>query len=408
MMNFDLERVRADFPILKREVNGHPLAYLDSAASAQRPLSVINAESHFYQHGYAAVHRGIHTLSQQATSDMENVRDQAARFINAQSQEEIVFVKGTTEGINLVANTWGSSNLQAGDNLIITEMEHHANIVPWQMLAQRNGAEVRVLQLNDNGELALEQLAGLIDSRTRLLAVTHVSNVLGTVNPVKAIVAQAKAAGVVTLVDGAQAVMHDKVDVQDIGCDFYAFSSHKLYGPNGVGILYGRKALLDEMPPWEGGGSMIERVLLPTGTTWNSAPWRFEAGTPNTGGIIGFGAAMAYVQALGLDTIHQRETALMNYALDKLGTVPDIQIYGPQSRAGVIAFNLGKHHAYDVGSFLDQYGIAIRTGHHCAMPLMQHYNVPAMCRASFTFYNSEEEVDRLAAGLTRIHRLLGG
>lgn len=408
MMNFDLERVRDDFPILKREVNGHPLAYLDSAASAQRPLSVINAESHFYQHGYAAVHRGIHTLSQQATSDMENVRDQAARFINAQSQEEIVFVKGTTEGINLVANTWGSSNLQAGDNLIITEMEHHANIVPWQMLAQRTGAEVRVLPLNDNGELALEQLAGLIDSRTRLLAVTHVSNVLGTVNPVKAIVAQAKAAGVVTLVDGAQAVMHDKVDVQDIGCDFYAFSSHKLYGPNGVGILYGRKALLDEMPPWEGGGSMIERVLLPTGTTWNSAPWRFEAGTPNTGGIIGFGAAMAYVQALGLDTIHQRETTLMNYALDKLGTVPDIQIYGPQSRAGVIAFNLGKHHAYDVGSFLDQYGIAIRTGHHCAMPLMQHYNVPAMCRASFTFYNSEEEVDRLAAGLTRIHRLLGG
>ncbi|HAT00306.1 MAG TPA: cysteine desulfurase CsdA, partial [Pantoea agglomerans] len=234
-MNFDLERVRADFPILKREVNGHPLAYLDSAASAQRPLSVINAESHFYQHGYAAVHRGIHTLSQQATSDMENVRDQAARFINAQSQEEIVFVKGTTEGINLVANTWGSSNLQAGDNLIITEMEHHANIVPWQMLAQRTGAEVRVLPLNDNGELALEQLAGLIDSRTRLLAVTHVSNVLGTVNPVKAIVAQAKAAGVITLVDGAQAVMHDKVDVQDIGCDFYAFSSHKLYGPNGVG-----------------------------------------------------------------------------------------------------------------------------------------------------------------------------
>jgi len=408
MMNFDLKRIRADFPILKREVNGHPLAYLDSAASAQRPLSVINAESHFYQHGYAAVHRGIHTLSQQATSDMENVRDQAARFINAQSQEEIVFVKGTTEGINLVANTWGSSNLQAGDNLIITEMEHHANIVPWQMLAQRTGAEVRVLPLNDSGELALEQLAGLIDSRTRLLAVTHVSNVLGTVNPAKAIVAQAKAAGVVTLVDGAQAVMHDKVDVQDIGCDFYVFSSHKLYGPNGVGILYGRKALLDEMPPWEGGGSMIDRVMLPTGTTWNSAPWRFEAGTPNTGGIIGFGAALAYVQALGLDTIHQRETALMNYVLDKLGTVPDIQIYGPQSRAGVIAFNLGKHHAYDVGSFLDQYGIAIRTGHHCAMPLMQHYNVPAMCRASFTFYNSEEEVDRLAAGLTRIHRLLGG
>lgn len=408
MMKFDLERIREDFPILKREVNGHPLAYLDSAASAQRPLAVINAESHFYQHGYAAVHRGIHTLSAQATSDMENVRDQAARFLNASSPEEIVFVKGTTEGINLVANSWGGSQLQPGDNLIVTEMEHHANIVPWQMVAERTGAEIRVLPLTDNGELAVDQLAGLIDNRTRLLAVTHVSNVLGTINPVKALVAQAKAAGLVTLIDGAQAVMHDKVDVQDIDCDFYVFSGHKLYGPTGIGILYGRKALLDAMPPWEGGGSMISSVVLPTGTTWNTSPWRFEAGTPNTGGIIGLGAALAYVQALGLDTIHQRESVLMNYALDKLSSVPDIQIYGPPTRTGVIAFNLGKHHAFDVGSFLDQYGIAIRTGHHCAMPLMRHYAVPAMCRASFTFYNSEEEVDRLAAGLTRIHRLLGG
>ncbi|WP_215848290.1 cysteine desulfurase SufS [Candidatus Pantoea bituminis] len=407
-MKFDLERIREDFPILKREVNGHPLAYLDSAASAQRPLAVINAESHFYQHGYAAVHRGIHTLSAQATSDMENVRDQAARFLNASSPEEIVFVKGTTEGINLVANSWGGSQLQPGDNLIITEMEHHANIVPWQMVAERTGAEIRVLPLTDNGELAVDQLAGLIDNRTRLLAVTHVSNVLGTINPIKALVAQAKAAGLVTLIDGAQAVMHDKVDVQDIDCDFYVFSGHKLYGPTGIGILYGRKALLDAMPPWEGGGSMISSVVLPTGTTWNTSPWRFEAGTPNTGGIIGLGAALAYVQALGLDTIHQRESVLMNYALDKLSSVPDIQIYGPPTRTGVIAFNLGKHHAFDVGSFLDQYGIAIRTGHHCAMPLMRHYDVPAMCRASFTFYNSEEEVDRLAAGLTRIHRLLGG
>ena len=408
MMKFDLERIREDFPILKREVNGHPLAYLDSAASAQRPLAVINAESHFYQHGYAAVHRGIHTLSAQATSDMENVRAQAARFLNASSPEEIVFVKGTTEGINLVANSWGGSQLQPGDNLIITEMEHHANIVPWQMVAERTGAEIRVLPLTDNGELAVDQLAGLIDNRTRLLAVTHVSNVLGTINPIKALVAQAKAAGLVTLIDGAQAVMHDKVDVQDIDCDFYVFSGHKLYGPTGIGILYGRKALLDAMPPWEGGGSMISSVVLPTGTTWNTSPWRFEAGTPNTGGIIGLGAALAYVQALGLDTIHQRESVLMNYALDKLSSVPDIQIYGPPTRTGVIAFNLGKHHAFDVGSFLDQYGIAIRTGHHCAMPLMRHYAVPAMCRASFTFYNSEEEVDRLAAGLTRIHRLLGG
>lgn len=406
-MSFDSERVRAEFPILSREVNGHPLAYLDSAASAQRPLAVINAESHFYQHGYAAVHRGIHSLSAQATSDMEAVRAQAAAFLNAASHEEIIFVKGTTEGINLVANSWGGSQLQPGDNLIITEMEHHANIVPWQMVAQRTGAEIRVLPLSDSGELATEQLASLIDSRTRLLAVTHVSNVLGTVNPVKALVAQAKAAGLVTLIDGAQAVMHHAVDVQDIDCDFYVFSGHKIYGPTGIGVLYARKVLQEQMPPWEGGGAMIDQVMLPVGTTWNSAPWRFEAGTPNTGGIIGLGAALNWVSELGLDAIHARESALMRYALDKLASVPDIVLYGPAQRSGVIAFNLGKHHAFDVGSFLDQYGIAIRTGHHCAMPLMRHYAVPAMCRASFALYNTEDEADRLAAGLTRIHRLLG-
>lgn len=406
-MSFDLARIRAEFPILAREVNGQPLAYLDSAASAQRPLAVINAESHFYQHGYAAVHRGIHTLSAEATTDMENVRSQAARFLNAASPEEIIFVKGTTEGINLVANCWGLSQLKAGDNLIITAMEHHANIVPWQMVAERTGAEIRVLPLTDSGELAVDKLESLIDSRTRLLAVTHVSNVLGTVNPVKALVAKAKAAGLVTLVDGAQAVMHDKVDVQDIDCDFYVFSAHKLYGPNGVGILYGRQALLEMMPPWMGGGSMIDTVMLPMGTTYGKSPWRFEAGTPNTGGIIGLGAAFSWIEALGLPVIKAREAALMRYALDKLASVPDLTLYGPAERVGVIAFNLGKHHAYDVGSFLDQYGIAIRTGHHCAMPLMHYYGVPAMCRASFALYNSEEEADRLAAGLTRIQRLLG-
>jgi len=406
-MSFDLERIRAEFPILKREVNGHPLAYLDSAASAQRPLAVINAESHFYQHGYAAVHRGIHSLSAQATTDMENVRAQAARFLNAADTEEIIFVKGTTEGINLVANSWGGSQLQPGDNIIITEMEHHANIVPWQMVAARTEAEIRVIPLNDRGELALERLDSLIDARTRLLAVTHVSNVLGTVNPVKEIVARAKAAGIVTLVDGAQAVMHHPVDVQDINCDFYVFSGHKIYGPTGIGVLYARKALQEMMPPWEGGGSMIGEVMLPTGTTWNSAPWRFEAGTPNTGGIIGLGAALGWISELGLEAIHAREATLMRYALDKLASVPDLTIYGPENRSGVIAFNLGKHHAFDVGSFLDQYGIAIRTGHHCAMPLMRHFAVPAMCRASFALYNSEEEADRLAAGLSRIHRLLG-
>ncbi|KGT91558.1 cysteine sulfinate desulfinase [Erwinia typographi] len=406
-MSFDLARVRAEFPVLAREVNGQPLAYLDSAASAQKPQGVIDAESHFYQHGYAAVHRGIHTLSAEATTEMENVRTQAAAFLNAASPEEIVFVKGTTEAINLVASSWGGSQLQAGDNIIITEMEHHANIVPWQMVAERVGAEVRFIPLTETGELDLSALPGLIDSRTRMLAVTQVSNVLGTVNPVKEIVAQAKAAGVATLVDGAQAVMHQQVDVQDLGCDFYAFSGHKIYGPSGIGILYGRKAMLDKMPPWEGGGSMIATVSLTEGTTYAAAPWRFEAGSPNTGGIMGLGAALAWVTEQGLDVIHQREQTLMRYALDKLASVPDLTIYGPQARAGVIAFNLGQHHAYDVGSFLDQYGIAIRTGHHCAMPLMHHYGVPAMCRASFVLYNSEEEADRLAAGLTRIHRLLG-
>ncbi|WP_034947823.1 cysteine desulfurase SufS [Erwinia oleae] len=407
-MSFDLARIRAEFPVLTREVNGQPLAYLDSAASAQKPQAVIDAESRFYEYGYAAVHRGIHTLSAEATTEMENVRTQAARFLNAASTEEIVFVKGTTEGINLVASSWGGSQLQAGDNIILTEMEHHANIVPWQMVAKRVGAEVRFIPLNENGELDLSVLPTLIDSRTRLLALTHVSNVLGTVNPVKEIIAQAKSAGVVTLIDGAQAVMHQKVDVQDLDCDFYLFSGHKIYGPSGIGILYGRKALLDIMPPWEGGGSMIATVSLTEGTTYAAAPWRFEAGSPNTGGIIGLGAALTWVSALDLDVIHQREQALMRYAMDKLATVPDLTIYGPQSRSGVIAFNLGKHHAYDVGSFLDQYGIAIRTGHHCAMPLMTHYGVPAMCRASFVLYNSEEEADRLAAGLIRIHRLLGG
>lgn len=406
-MSFDLARVRAEFQVLSREVNGQPLAYLDSAASAQKPQAVIDAESHFYQHGYAAVHRGIHTLSAEATTEMENVRIQAARFLNAASPEEIVFVKGTTEAINLVASSWGGSQLQAGDNIIITAMEHHANIVPWQMVAQRTGAEIRFIPLTDTGELDLSALPGLIDSRTRMLALTQVSNVLGTVNPVKEIIAQAKAAGVATLVDGAQAIMHETIDVQDLGCDFYAFSGHKIYGPSGIGILYGRKAMLDQMPPWEGGGSMIANVSLTEGTTYNAAPWRFEAGSPNTGGIIGLGAALKWVTDLGLDVIQEREQSLMRYALDKLASVPDLVIYGPQQRAGVIAFNLGQHHAYDVGSFLDQYGIAIRTGHHCAMPLMTHYGVPAMCRASFVLYNSEEEADRLAAGLTRIHRLLG-
>ncbi|EGM6508039.1 cysteine desulfurase SufS [Salmonella enterica] len=406
-MTFPVEKVRADFPILQREVNGLPLAYLDSAASAQKPNQVIDAESAFYRHGYAAVHRGIHTLSAQATESMENVRKQASRFINARSAEELVFVRGTTEGINLVANSWGTENIRAGENIIISEMEHHANIVPWQMLCERKGAELRVIPLHPDGTLRLEILATLFDDRTRLLAITHVSNVLGTENPLPDMIALARQHGAKVLVDGAQAVMHHAVDVQALDCDFYVFSGHKLYGPTGIGILYVKAALLQEMPPWEGGGSMIATVSLTQGTTWAKAPWRFEAGTPNTGGIIGLGAAIDYVTSLGLDKIGDYEQMLMRYALEQLAQIPDITLYGPAQRLGVIAFNLGKHHAYDVGSFLDHYGIAVRTGHHCAMPLMAWYGVPAMCRASLAMYNTHEEVDRLVAGLTRIHRLLG-
>ncbi|MEQ5970055.1 cysteine desulfurase SufS [Serratia liquefaciens] len=406
-MSFPIERVRGDFPILSREVNGQPLAYLDSAASAQKPQAVIDRELDFYRHGYAAVHRGIHTMSAEATQEMEAVREKVAAFINAGSAEEIVFVKGTTEGINLVANSFGRHFLQPGDSIIITEMEHHANIVPWQMLAQERGLNLRVWPLQQDGTLDVAQLPGLIDATTKLLALTQVSNVLGTVNPVQEITAQAKAAGLKVLIDGAQAVMHQRVDMQALDCDFYVFSGHKLYGPSGIGVLYGRQALLQQMPPWEGGGSMIQQVSLTLGTTYAEPPWRFEAGSPNTAGMMGLGAAIDYVNALGLEAIADYEHSLMHYAIEALQQVPTLKIYGPADRAGVIAFNLGEHHAYDVGSFLDQYGIAIRTGHHCAMPLMAFYNVPSMCRASLALYNTREEVDRLVAGLQRIQKLLG-
>lgn len=406
-MTFSVQQVRGDFPVLAREVHGQPLVYLDSAASAQKPEQVIHAEATFYRHGYAAVHRGIHTLSAEATQRMEDVRQKVAHFLHAASAEEIVFVRGTTEAINLVANSWGNSNVKAGDNIVITAMEHHANIVPWQMLCARSGAELRVIPLTPDGTLQLDAVEALFDERTRLLAVTQVSNVLGTENPLAALITLAHDHGAKVLVDGAQAVMHLPVDVQTLDCDFYAFSGHKFYGPTGIGALYVKAEILQEMPPWEGGGSMIDTVSLTEGTTWTKAPWRFEAGTPNTGGIIGLGAALDYVNGLGLTAIDEYEQTLMRYALDALATVPDLHLYGPAERRGVIAFNLGKHHAYDVGSFLDNYGIAVRTGHHCAMPLMAFYQVPAMCRASLAMYNTVEEVDRLVAGLQRIRRLLG-
>ncbi|KYP97482.1 cysteine sulfinate desulfinase [Sodalis-like endosymbiont of Proechinophthirus fluctus] len=407
-MTYPIERIRSDFPILARQVNHCQLTYLDSAASAQKPDAVIDCESDYYRQGYATVHRGIHTLSSEATARMENVRKQVARFIHAALADEIVFVKGATEGINLVANSWGRYNLRPGDNIIITEMEHHANIVPWQMLAKEKQLSLRYIPLLPGGTLDVARLPVLIDERTRLFAVTQVSNVLGTRNPLPELIAQVRATSdALVLVDGAQGIIHQKVDVQALDCDFYVFSGHKLYGPTGIGILYAKKALLDAMPPWEGGGSMIRTVSLTEGTTFNDAPWRFEAGSPHTAGMMGLGAAIDYVEQVGLDNIQAYEHELMRYTIEALQQVPHLTLYGPYDRTGVIAFNLGQHHAYDVGSFLDQYGIAIRTGHHCSMPLMAYFQVASMCRASLAMYTDRYDIDRLVAGLVRVQRLLG-
>lgn len=407
-MSYQIEQIRANFPILSRRIHDQPLTYLDSAASAQKPNVVINCERDYYCNGYAAVHRGIHTLSCEATTRMEEVRAKAAGFINAASAEEIVFIKGATEGINLVANSWGRHFLQQGDNILLTEMEHHANIVPWQMLGHEKQLTLRFVPLLSDGTLDIVRLPALIDEKTRLFAVTHVSNVLGTVNKLPELIALVRSAGeALILVDGAQGVMHHPVDVQALDCDFYVFSGHKIYGPSGIGILYGKKALLDSMPPWEGGGSMISTVSLTHGSTFIEAPWRFEAGSPNTAGIIGLGAAIDYVSQVGLAKINTWEHEVMQYMTEAMQQVPDLIVYGPNDRSGIMAFNLGQHHAYDIGSFLDQYGIAIRTGHHCAMPLMTYFKVPSMCRASLAMYTAIADIDRLVAGLRRLHRLLG-
>ncbi|AEW44542.1 cysteine desulfurase / selenocysteine lyase [Serratia symbiotica str. 'Cinara cedri'] len=407
-MSYPIDHIRRDFPLLHRKIHNHPLVYLDSAATAQKPQVVINSELEFYCHSYAAVHRGTHTLSSNATQQIEAIRNKIAQFLNAASAEEIIFVKGATEGINLVANSFGRHLLHPGDSIIITEMEHHANIVPWQILAQEHGLNLRVWPLHKNGTLDLDILVDIIDSSCKLLSITQVSNVLGTINPLRDIIIRAKkkAPNLRVLIDGAQAVMHNIVDVQALECDFYVFSGHKLYGPSGIGVLYGRRSLLQQMPPWELGGAMIQQVSLISGTTFTEPPWRFEAGSPNTAAIIGLGAAIDYVNALGLETIHEYEQSLIQYALEELYRIPTLKIYGSADRTGVISFNLGKHHAYDVGSFLDTYGIAIRTGHHCAMPLMEFYKVPSMCRASLALYNTQEEVMILVSSLKRIQKLL--
>jgi len=406
-MNFPVEKVRADFPVLTREVNGLPLAYLDSAASAQKPAQVIDAEAEFYRHGYAAVHRGIHTLSAEATQRMENVRNQAAAFLNARSPEELVFVRGTTEGINLVANSWGSASVHAGDNIVITQMEHHANIVPWQLVAQRTGATIRVAEITPDGALDLDALRRAMTPEVKLLAVAHVSNVLGTVNPVREICREARKRGIITVVDGSQAVPHRKVDVAAIGCDFYALTGHKMCGPTGTGVLWARREHLDAMPPFLGGGEMIKEVSF-DGTVFNDAPHKFEAGTPNIAGFIGLGAAVDYLDSVGLPHVEAREAELLAHFTEELRKVDGLRILGEApEKAAVVSFLIDGAHAHDLATLLDLEGVAVRSGQHCAHPLLQYYGVAATCRASLAFYNTHAEIERFMAALTKVRKLLG-
>lgn len=397
----------SDFPALKTQVYDKPLVYLDSAATAQTPQVVIDRMTQFYQHDYASVHRGVHFLSSKATEEMELVREKVSHFISARSRENIVFTKGTTEAINLVANSYLRPRLKPGDEIIVTEMEHHANLVPWQLLSEIYDITIRVWPMAENGYLNLNDLVSLMNNKTKLLAISHVSNVLGRVNPIKTIVKAAHKAKVPVLVDGAQAVMHQEVNVADLDCDFYAFSGHKLYGPTGIGVLYAKKEHLDTMVPWEGGGAMIDQVTLPLGTSFGQAPWKFEAGTPNIAGILGLGASIDYLEAIGFKEISAYEKSIMYYLIDSIKQLPEIELYGDdENRTGLLAFNMKNQHSFDVGSFLDRYGIAIRTGHHCAMPLIKRLGQNSVCRASVGMYTGPKDVDALCQALKRISQLL--
>jgi cysteine desulfurase/selenocysteine lyase len=406
-MTLDLERIRSDFPILATEMRGRPLVYLDSAASAQKPRAVIEAMSGFYSKRYANIHRGVYQLSAEATHEYEAVRGKVAAFIGAPDEREIVFVRNATEAINLVARTWGEANVGAGDEIVLTWMEHHANIVPWQMLAERKGALIRVAEIDDDGVLDVAHLTSLLGPRTKLLAFTHVSNAMGTINPVRRIVELARERGITTLVDGAQAVPHMPVDVAAIGADFYAFSGHKVFGPSGAGVLHGRRSMLEAMPPFLGGGDMIESVSF-DGTTFAPVPQKFEAGTPDIASVIGFGAAIDYLSALGMDALAAHEHSLLVYATERLRSVPGLRIVGnAKEKAAVISFVLEDAHPHDIGTVLDGEGVAIRAGHHCAQPLMQRLGVPATARASLAFYNTRDDVDRLVDALHKTVELFG-
>ncbi len=402
---FNVEAVRRDFPILQRSVHGKPLVYLDTAASAQRPLAVIEATDRFYREHNANVHRGVHTLSQEATDLYEAGRTKLAGFINAGSPREIVFTRGTTESINLVAQSYLRPKLNPGDEILITHMEHHSNIVPWQMLRDQTGASLKVVPINDRGELEMDVLESMLSERVKLLGIVHISNALGTVNPVAEVCRLAKRFDIPVLVDGAQAMPHAAVDVQALGCDFYCLSAHKMYGPTGIGALWAREATLDAMPPWQGGGEMISRVTFEE-STWNSLPAKFEAGTPNIAGGAGFAAAIDYLESLGMEEISAHEQGVLAYATARLSDVEDFRMIGTaREKAGVISFTLGDIHPHDLGTIIDHYGVALRTGHHCAMPVMQFFNVAATARVSFGLYNTEQEVDVLVEALIKTREM---
>jgi len=402
---FDVEAARRQFPILTRMIHGKPLVYLDNGASAQRAQCVIDAVDDYERHHHANIHRGVHTLSQEATAMYEGARDGVQRFINARSRNEIIFVRGTTEAINLVAQSYARPSLRAGDEILITHLEHHANIVPWQMVCEQTGAKLVVAPMDAHGEVHLEAIVSLMSARTKILACAHVSNALGTILPVRRIIAAAKARGIITLLDGAQAISHMAVDVQELGCDFYAFSGHKMYGPTGVGVLYGREQLLDRMPPWQGGGEMILKVTF-AGTTYNALPNKFEAGTPNISGGVGLGAAVDFLSGLDRDAAHAHEDALLRHATAALSKIPGLRIVGTApDKASLVSFVVDGVHPHDLGTILDEDGVAVRTGHHCAMPVMDFFKLPATARASFAFYNTFDEIDRLAAGVERARKM---
>jgi cysteine desulfurase / selenocysteine lyase len=404
---FDVARVREDFPILKQKIHGKPLVYFDNGATSQKPQMVIDRLARYYSAENSNIHRGVHALSEQATADYEAARGKLRDFINAPSDKEMILVRGTTEAINLVAQSYGRTFLNAGDEIIVSAMEHHSNIVPWQMVCAQVGARLRVIPINHDGEIVMEEYRRLLNERTKFVAVTHVSNALGTIVPVREMIALAHERGVPVLLDGAQAVPHLRVDVRDLDCDFYAFSGHKMFGPTGVGVLYGRAELLEKMPPYQGGGDMISLVTFEK-THYNVLPYKFEAGTPNIAGVIGLGAAVDYLQGLNWNQLAAHEHELLRYATEALAEIHPVKIIGTaKEKAGVLSFVIDHVHAHDVGTILDQEGVAVRAGHHCAMPVMQRFGVPATTRASFAFYNTMEEIDVMVKAVRRVLKVFG-